>query len=184
MALGGGTFLAERNSEQFGPVVVIGAAIHKKLFPKGSNPVCEYLLIGGKPFLIKGLLSRFGGPDSAIDDWRDSQVSVPIGTGQSLLFGTTGLDSIMVYAQDPKRLGETARAVNDLLVRRHGRLGFAVRGDIAMRGGFATVERLLSAFIGAVGAISLFVGGMGVASVMLVSVTDALWCSDRARGQK
>ena len=170
--LEGGTFLAERDSEQFEPVVVIGAAIHKKLFPKGSNAVGEYLLIGGKPFLIKGLLSRFGGPDSAIEDWRDSQVLVPIGTGQSLLFGTTDLDSIMVYAQDPKRLGETVRAVHDVLARRHGQLGFTVQGDIAMRGGFATVERLLSALIGAVGAISLFVGGMGVASVMLVSVTE------------
>lgn len=44
--------------------------------------------------------------------------------------------------------------------------------DIGLRIGFATVERLLSALIGAVGAISLFVGGMGVTSVMLVSVAE------------
>ena len=74
-------------------------------------------------------------------DYRDSRVLVPLGTAQTLLFGRATLDSITVYARDPKRLGETAGVVGDLLARRHGHRGFMLDTDIGLRIGFTTVER-------------------------------------------
>ena len=167
-----GTFFSERDSEAFEPVVVIGLAIREMFFRREANPVGEYLLIGEKPFLVKGVLSRFGKEGNIFIDSRNSQVLVPMGTGQALLFGGTSLDSIMVFAEDPKGLGATMRAVKDVLARRHVGRSFVVQGDIETRIGFTGMERILSALIGAVGAISLFVGGMGVTSVMLVSVSE------------
>ena len=170
-ALARGVFLSDRDSADYEPVAVIGAGIRDELFPTGGE-IGGHLLIDGKPFLVKGVLPRFGRRGSVAADYRDSRVLVPLGTAQALLFGRERLDSITVHAADPKRLGETARAVGDLLARRHGHRGFMLAADIGLRIGFATVERLLSALIGAVGAISLFVGGMGVTSVMLVSVAE------------
>ena len=166
-----GVFLSERDSAGNEPVVVVGAGIRDDLFPTDAA-VGEHILLGGTPFLVKGVLVRFAGRGSVAADYRDREVLVPLGTAQALLFGRGDLDSITVYAADPKRLGETARAVGDLLARRHGHRGFMLDADIGLRIGFTTVERLLSALIGAVGAISLFVGGMGVTSVMLVSVAE------------
>ncbi|MDE0423071.1 MAG: ATP-binding cassette domain-containing protein [Gammaproteobacteria bacterium] len=166
-----GVFLSERDSIGNEPVVVIGAGIRDELFPTDAA-VDEPILIDGTPFLVKGVLMRFARRGSVAVDYRDRKVLVPLGTAQALLFGRKHLDSITVYATDPKRLGETARAVDDLLARRHGHRGFMMDTDIGLRIGFTTVERLLSALIGAVGAISLFVGGMGVTSVMLVSVAE------------
>ena len=166
-----GVFLSERDSAGNEPVVVIGAGIRDDLFPIDAA-VGEHVLLGGTPFLVKGVLVRFARRGSVAADYRDREVLVPLGTAQALLFGRGDLDSVTVYAADPKRLGETARAVGDLLARRHGHRGFMLDADIGLRIGFTTVERLLSALIGAVGAISLFVGGMGVTSVMLVSVAE------------
>ena len=166
-----GVFFSARDGSRNEPVVVIGAKIRDELFPTGGA-LGGRVLIGGTPFLVKGVLQRFGRRGSVAADYRDSRVLVPLGTARTLLFGRATLDSITVYARDPKRLGETARVVGDLLARRHGHRGFMVDADIGLRIGFTTVERLLSALIGAVGAISLFVGGMGVTSVMLVSVAE------------
>ena len=166
-----GVFLSARDGSRNEPVVVIGAKIRDELFPTGGA-LGGRVLIGGTPFLVKGVLQRFGRRGSVAADYRDSRVLVPLGTAQTLLFGRATLDSITVYDRDPKRLGETARVVGDLLARRHGHRGFMLDTDIGLRIGFTTVERLLSALIGAVGAISLFVGGMGVTSVMLVSVAE------------
>ena len=166
-----GVFLTERDSDRNEPVVVIGAKIRDELFPTGGA-LGGRVLIGGTPFLVKGVLVRFARQGSVAADYRDREVLVPLGTARTLLFGRSALDSITVHTADPKRLGETARAVGDLLSRRHGHRGFMLDADIGLRIGFTTVERLLSALIGAVGAISLFVGGMGVTSVMLVSVAE------------
>ena len=166
-----GVFFSQRDGARNEPVVVIGAKIRDVLFPTGGA-LGGRVLIGGTPFLVKGVLVRFARRGSVAADYRDREVLVPFGTARTLLFGRSTLDSITVHAADPKRLGETARAVGDLLARRHGHRGFTIDTDIGLRIGFTTVERLLSALIGAVGAISLFVGGMGVTSVMLVSVAE------------
>ncbi len=170
--LGSGVFFSDRDSTGHEPVVVIGAGIQDELFPHGAEAVASHILIDGTPFLVKGVLTRFQAPGRVTEDFRDKQVFVPLGTAQALLFGSDTLDSITVHAADPKRLGDTASAVEDLLARRHGHRGFMLQADLGMRIGFTRVERLLSALIGAVGAISLFVGGMGVTSVMLVSVAE------------
>ncbi|MCY3821750.1 MAG: ATP-binding cassette domain-containing protein [Gammaproteobacteria bacterium] len=171
LRLARGVFFSERDSADHEPVVVIGAAIRDELFP-ASAAVGRHVLVGGAPFVVKGVLARYRRSGSVVEDYRDKQVMVPLGTAQALLFGRENLDSITVSAEDPKRVGETARAVDNLLARRHGHRGFSLSSDIPSMIGFSTVERLMSALMGAVGAISLFVGGMGVTSVMLVSVAE------------
>ena len=171
LGLARGVFFSDRDSTDSEPVVVIGAAIRDELFPT-SAALGRHMLVGGTPFVVKGVLARFARSGSVVDDYRDKKVLVPLGTAQALLFGRESLDSITVSAEDPKRVGETARAVDNLLARRHGHRGFMLSSDIPSMIGFSTVERLMSALMGAVGAISLFVGGMGVTSVMLVSVAE------------
>ena len=171
LRLSRGVFFSERDSADHEPVVVIGAAIRDELFP-ASAAVGRHVLVGGAPFVVKGVLARYRRSGSVVQDYRDKQVLVPLGTAQTLLFGREYLDSITVSAEDAKRVGETARAVDNMLARRHGHRGFSLSSDIPSMIGFSTVERLMSALMGAVGAISLFVGGMGVTSVMLVSVAE------------
>ena len=171
LGLARGVFFSNRDSADSEPVVVIGAAIRDELFP-ASAALGRHVLVGGTPFMVKGVLARFARSGSVVDDYRDKKVLVPLGTAQRLLFGRESLDTITVSAEDPKRVGETARAVENLLARRHGHRGFMLSSDIPSMIGFSTVERLMSALMGAVGAISLFVGGMGVTSVMLVSVAE------------
>ena len=167
-----GSFLTERDSDAVELVAVLGAAVRDALFPRSRTAVGEYVLIAGFPFLVKGVMSRVGTAGSFAVDRRDKQVFVPLRTGQSLLFGGTRLDSISVQIDDPSRMGETGRAIRDLLFRRHGRDGFSLQNPINLRIGFSTVEKLLSTVIAAIGVVSLFVGGMGVTTMMLASVNE------------
>ena len=171
-ALERGVFFDERDSATLQPVVVIGATIRDELFLPSEEPVGDYLLIGSTPFQVKGVLARFARPGTSTVDYRDRRVLVPVRTALALLFGRQDLGSLTVLVKDPRRLGETLQEVEELLARRHGFLGFTIEGNLGAQIGFSRVERLLSALIGAVGAISLFVGGAGVASMMLVSLSE------------
>ena len=167
-----GLFLTERDSDAVERVAVLGAAMSEALFRPPRRAVGEYVLIGGFPFLVKGVMSRLGTAGSLAGDPRDDQVFVPLRTAQTLLFGVTRLDSISVQIDDPNRMGEAAAAIRDLLLRRHGRAGFSLQDPINLRLGFSTVDKLLSTLIGAIGIVSLFVGGMGVTTMMLASVNE------------
>lgn len=167
-----GVFLTERDSERREPVAVLGAWVRDALFPPATSAVGNYVLLADMPFLVKGVMSPFGAEAGHSTDSRDMQVFVPFGTAQALLFGGRRLDSISVYTYDPTRIGSTAGAIRDLLFRRHGREGFTLQTDGDLQFGFSAAEKLLSALIGAIGGVSLFVGGIGVTSVMLTSVSE------------
>ena len=162
-----GVFLDGHDGETFQPVAVIGAGLRDALFTPAAEPLGDYVLIDGIPFLVKGVLSWSGAADML-----DTSVYVPLETAQALLFGSERLDAIDVLVQDARRAGQVAGAVRDLLMRRHGREGFDVGGNLELQLGLSVIEKLLATLLAAVGAISLFVGGMGVLSVMLVSVSD------------
>ena len=167
-----GRFFDEQDSATLQPVAVIGASIRDDFFLPTEDPVGDYLLMGGMPFLVKGVLSRFAPPGASTIDYRDRQVLVPMGTAQTLLFNREHLESITILAQDPKQIREVLRAVENLLARRHGYLGVRVQSNLSAQIGFTNVERLLSTLTGALGAISLLIGGAGVASMMLVSLSE------------
>ena len=167
-----GVFLSERDSDDLESVAVVGADLIDTLFAARANPLGEHVLIGDIPFLVKGVLTRWGARFRGSADPRDRYAYVPFATAQALLFGNSSLNGIDVYVDDPTRLSETADAVRDLLIRRHGRPGFVVWADVESRVGFSRIDKLLSALIGLVAAVSLFLGAMGVTSVMLVSVSE------------
>ena len=165
-----GTFLTEGEDAGLAAVTVIGSSIRDELFAPYENPLGRHILIGATPFMVKGVLARFAPPGRAALDARDRRVLIPLGTLQAAVEGGSGLGSITVLVDDPRGLGSRVREIQDVLSRRHGHLAFNVRSNLQAQIGFSRVERLLSALSAAVAAISLLVGGAGVASIMLVSV--------------
>ncbi|WP_446832015.1 ABC transporter permease [Candidatus Foliamicus sp.] len=162
-----GVFLTQADAAELRQTAVIGADTGDVLFPN-ANPVGKYILIGETPFLVKGVLSREGGQRN----FASKLALIPLSTGQALLFGGESLDSIDVFVEDPRLMDETVRGIEELFSKRHRLGGFELSTNFEMRVGFSETERLFSTLVGSVGAIALFVGGMGVMSIMLLSVSE------------
>ena len=167
-----GAFVTDADGERLAPVAVLGAAARSRLLPAPMPAVGEYVLVADVPFLVKGVLTWVGKAGSRIGAEEDVRVYVPLKTAAALWFGDGGVTVINVVVADPRRLEDTAQAVRDVLVRRHGGAGFTLGNPLRYRVGFSAIEKLLSGLIGAVGAVSLVVGGMGTMSVMLIAVTE------------
>jgi putative ABC transport system permease protein len=104
-------------------------------------------------------------------------VLVPLRAGQVRLFGSTSVNSISVEAADTSQMTQLSAAITQLLRERHGlRAGqsddFSIRNNNDLIQRFASVTKTLSLFLGAVAAVSLIVGGIGIMNIMLVSVTE------------
>ncbi|MBM3618298.1 MAG: MacB family efflux pump subunit [Alphaproteobacteria bacterium] len=168
--LASGAFFTARDLESYAPVVVLGKTVKDTLFPSGEDPVGQYLLVGTIPFLIVGTMESKGAAPWGGD--QDNVVFVPITTGLIRIFGTTHLNSITLKVISTDKVEETEAAITQLILKRHGKEDFQVRNTASFLEMATETQNTLTVLLGAVAAISLLVGGIGVMNIMLVSVTE------------
>ena len=162
-------------------VAVIGPGVRDGLFEPSADPVGQYLTIGNLPFQIKGVAtanrllkigSGEGGQAQAlIRAAEEDFIYVPFSTATSLLFGTSRLRVLDIWVDQPAQIDQTAKAIADLLVRRLGSEGFTMFYQAEQAAEMNQTRRVLNLFVIAIGGIALIAGGMGVMTVMLMSVT-------------
>lgn len=158
-------------------VAVVGATVVENLIGD-TYPLGKVLRIKNVPCTIIGVLERKG--QSPRGDDQDDTVFVPLKTSQYRLFGTPFQDeinAILVQAKDIPLIREAEIQIDELLTRRH-RIGRNQEKDFTVRNLteiLATAERtlnIMTTLLGAIAAISLLVGGIGIMNIMLVSVTE------------
>lgn len=174
-----GRFFNEREFEEGRAVAVIDEAAARALFGY-SDVVGESIKLGSetspkKATIIgvsKGFTNPFGGGEN---DSMPAFVNVPITFLSNLFSGDVIIDSITVIATT-KDNGESAgNGARNLLEIRHNNRGMDIyKAENALKqlDQINKVLGIFTAFIGAVAAISLIVGGIGVMNIMLVSVTE------------
>ena len=174
--LSGRNFVAEDN-KNCSKVAIIGNTVATELFGD-VDPINKTMRIGNVPFRIIGLLKSKGQSGMGMD--QDDLVFIPITTAQKKIFGTAfpgTVSMINVKATDPDILEETQKDVTEILKQRH-RIGknqeddFEVRNMAEMQETIKSTVRSMSFFLGAIAAISLLVGGIGIMNIMIVSVTE------------
>ncbi len=165
-----GTFFTDRDVDAMAPVIVLGQTVLNTLFPGGDEPVGQYILVRNIPFQIVGILSSKGAAPWGGD--QDDAAFVPVTTGMSRLFGQNYLNGITVRVSDLAKMDETQSAIQELLIQRHGAEDFRIRNTASLLETATETQNTLTVLLGAVAAISLLVGGIGVMNIMLVSVTE------------
>jgi putative ABC transport system permease protein len=153
---------------------VIGATVHDKLFGP-AGPLGRLIRVGNVSCEVIGLLESKGQSSFGTD--QDDIVLMPIRTFHRRLAGNTDIGRIMVSAKDDV---ETAKVQSDierlLRERRNIALGkeddFSVRDMKQIAQATAGTTAMLTGLLGAVAAVSLLVGGIGIMNIMLVSVTE------------
>jgi macrolide transport system ATP-binding/permease protein len=168
--LASGSFFTERDIQSYAPVLVLGQTVAETLFPSGDDPVGKYVLVGNIPFEVIGVMSKRGAAPWGAD--LDDAVFAPITTALIRLVGKTYLSGISVKVASVDTIDDTSAAITNLLKKRHGTEDFNVRNTASILAMATETQNTLTILLGAVAAISLLVGGIGVMNIMLVSVTE------------
>jgi putative ABC transport system permease protein len=172
-----GGFFSEADVRSAARVAVIGAVVARELFGD-EDPVGKIIRIRQAPFEVIGVLAAKGQSLDGRD--QDDLVIVPISSAQQKIFGSSLRNRarmIMAQALSEKNMDAAEHAMNELLRVRH-RIGvgqdddFTVRNLTAIAEAEASTTRIMSMLLGAIAAISLVVGGIGIMNIMLVSVTE------------
>jgi len=169
-----GRYFTANELEQRSRVCILGATVHEKLFGDQS-PIGESIYIKSKRFLVIGLLGAIGESWSSPDD----QIFMPITTAQERLFGVDYLSSILTQMRSAKDYDEALFDI-EMILRRNHRLrpdqdnDFRVRRQDLFLSTIQETNQEIADFIIIIALVSLVVGGIGIANVMLVSVTERI----------
>lgn len=172
----GRMFTAEEEASA-AKVAILGTTVVENLMGE-AYPLGKVVRIKNVPFTVVGVLEKKG--QSPRGDDQDDAMFVPLRTSQYRLFGTPFPDevnAILIQSKEISLIPEVERQVNELLTRRH-KIGrnqekdFTVRNLTEILDTATRTLNIMTSLLGAIAAISLLVGGIGIMNIMLVSVTE------------
>jgi len=155
-------------------VCVIGATIRRELFA-GQDPIGERLRIGN--FSCEVIASMAPKGQSAFGTDQDSIVVLPLRTYHRRIAGNTRIGTISISVKEAADIPRVQRDAEDVL-RERRRIApgeeddFTIRDLTQILATMASTTTILTGLLGAVAAVSLLVGGIGIMNIMLVSVTE------------
>jgi putative ABC transport system permease protein len=157
-------------------LVLLGATVATNLFGNQS-PIGETLRIGVHPFKVIGVFEKKGANAQGSD--QDDFLLMPVGVFRSRIKPTAPgrVDQILVSATDARTVERARKQIETLLRQRHGiadieQPDFDITTQAEAAASQEQIYSILSVLLVAVAAVSLFVGGIGVMNIMLVSVTE------------
>jgi len=171
-----GRFFSEVDIKRSNQVVVLGADLAEKLFGN-SNPTGQQLRIGNTSFQVIGTLIAKG---SSVGADFDEAALIPITTSANRLVGKNSpygiaLDYLVAAARDGDSVDAAEFQITNLLRLRHkinGEDDFTIRTQKDALQTVGQITGALTIMLAAIAGISLFVGGIGIMNIMLVSVTE------------
>lgn len=168
-----GRFFGARDVANFSKVAVLGSVIAEKLFPN-QDPVGRVIKIKGLSFQVIGVNEERG---SVVFQNPDDTVFVPVTTAQKLILGIDHVNYIRLKVDEEGNIPRVKSEVERVLVRRHqvkdhGKKDFTIRSTDQAIEILGSVTGAISAFLIAVTAISLLVGGVNIMNIMFVAVRE------------
>ncbi len=169
-----GRFITEKNVQNRERVAVVGSTIVKNLFGS-EDPVGKDIRVKNIPFKIIGVLESKG--NSSMGEDQDDVVYIPYTTAMERVQGVDYLRMVYVSANDDNGINRLQADIENLLRVRHNIKDsnlddFNIRNMQSIMETMQQTTSTLTLFLGAVAAISLVVGGIGIMNIMLVSVTE------------
>jgi putative ABC transport system permease protein len=175
-----GRFISSYDNSAETRVVVLGSQAATDLF-SGLNPLGRDISITGINFTVVGVLASKGSTGFVS---QDEVILIPLQTGYARLFGGRAivngqqtLSNISLSASNANVVNDVISQVEYILRRDHqltltDTLPFSVSSQSQALSTLTSITSTLTAFLGAIAGISLFVGGIGIMNIMLVSVRE------------
>jgi putative ABC transport system permease protein len=169
-----GTFFGQEEVDRADNVCVFGITVANILF-LNDDPVGQTVRVNNQPCKVIGVLEPKG--QSATGQDQDDMILMPYSTVQKKIKGINWLDDVWASATTPAVIPEAEREIADLLRERHHiRTGqtddFNIRHPVEIANAMADSARMMEILLASIASIALFVGGIGIMNIMLVSVTE------------
>ncbi|MDD5138267.1 MAG: ABC transporter permease [Candidatus Omnitrophica bacterium] len=169
-----GRFFTQEEVKMRNKVALLGTTVVRELFGD-ANPIGETVKINLINFKVIGILPAKGS-SGPMD--QDDTVLIPITTAMYRVLGKQYIDSIYVEASSADTIDTAEEEIDKLIIKQHRLItkdqqeSFHIRNMADIKKTLESTTETMSLLLGAIAAISLLVGGIGIMNIMLVSVTE------------
>ena len=175
-AVSDGEFFTPEDVSAQRRVAVIGPTVAQNLF-NGQEPVGQQIKINRQTFAVIGVFDSKGSSAAAASN-QDDLIAIPITAAWSYLFGGRNKNVTTIFVQAASSDTTAAQQeVSAILLSQHkisdpAQADFRVSTQQDIAATATQTSSILTLLLGAVAAISLVVGGIGIMNIMLVTVTE------------
>lgn len=162
-----GNFLPPDEEGAARALVVLGPKLKQEIFG-ADTALGKRVRIGGLQFRVIGVMEPKG-QFLGID--LDDTAFIPASRAMEL-FNRDGLNEIDVAAAEDASASHVVEQVRRLMKARHGREDFTIISQEEMLSTLSSILDVLTMAVGALGGISLLVGGVGIVTIMTIAVTE------------
>lgn len=173
LAAGDGAFFNEDDVRAKASVVVLGERVKRELFGDG-DAVGQRIKMKGHSFRVVGVLPKKG----QVSFFNFDEVAIiPYTTAQDYIFGVKYFHRIIVTANSDDSIETTAFDITATLREAHNitdpeKDDFHIETQAELAKTLSVITDVFTMFLASVAGISLFVAGVGIMNIMLVSVTE------------
>ncbi len=156
-------------------VCVIGSSVKRDLFGD-EDPIGERLYVNKVSLTVAGVLEPRGSAGTSGGDF-DNRILLPITTAMRRVLNVDHIGAVRMITTDARRMPEQAEAITGLMRRRHGirppaEDDFRINSPLAVAEVVRGTSRTLSILLMVLAALSLFVGGVVLMNILLISVAE------------
>ena len=169
-----GRAFSQSDFDSHSRVLLVGPTVAKGLVGGDGTAVVDRVIrLNGKEFTVIGILDAKGssGPQDS-----DDRIIAPATAVQDHLAGYGNLSSISVQATSAETVDAAQTQIEAILDARHRTTAddrdFSVTNSATFLDAASSITGIFTILLGAIAAISLLVGGIGVMNIMLVTVTE------------
>ncbi len=146
---------------------VLGSKVRDELFV-GENPLGRRIRIGGERYRVIGVMESKG---QLLGFDLDDAVYIPTSRALAIFNRDSLMEIDLLYATGSSA-DQVAKKIKKLLMARHGAEDFTIITQEQMLDVLGSVLGILTLAVGAVGGISLLVGGVGILTIMTIAVNE------------
>ncbi len=167
MSIALGRFLPEDDPRRARSFAVLGDTMRRELFPN-INPLGESIRIAGERYRVIGVMAPKG---QLLGFDLDDTVYIPVAKAMSMFDRESLMEVDILYAEDSD-VEEVSARIRETLMARHGREDFTITTQEQMLRVLGSILDILTLAVGALGGISLLVGGVGILTIMTIAVNE------------
>ena len=167
MRVASGQFLPDDDPRAARAFAVLGSKMRQELFP-GATPLGQRIRIAGERFRVIGVMEPKG---QLLGFDLDDTVYIPAGRALAMFNRESLMEVDLLYAEEAEAQ-QIADEVRKRLTARHGREDFTITTQKQMLEVLGSILNILTLAVAALGGISLFVGAVGILTIMTIAVSE------------
>ena len=165
-----GRFLPDEEYLSARPMAVLGSKLKNELFG-ADNALGAYIRVSGQRFRVVGVLADAG---TTVGFDLNDIAYIPVKHAMEI-YNMLGVQEIDVRYREDRPTVEVEGDITRLLEARHGSVDFTITTQDQMLNTMRVILSTITAAVAALGGISLVVGGVGIFTIMTISIQERIF---------